>query len=165
MKKRILLMTATIVLTALSFGTQAQTDVSLAEKGIPVTVSVPSGCVIEEGVGHGMEMEGVKSYVYELNSGIFSLEVSMDDEPMWAEFSEYMDMAKEFTEDESFVRYISSDDNGFLYEFSIEDETYYGFFYMIVKGDRLISFATGMESDDASLENIKEIYAAAKTAK
>lgn len=139
--------------------------IDLTSKGIPVSVNAPDGAVITDGVGNGMEFDGVQTLVWEVNKGDFSLEIMMDEDEMYQEPQEYIDFAKELAEDEGFEEYIVNEPNGFIYKSSIDGEVFYGCYYLLVKNGHAIEFATGMESDDSNLANVRAIYAAAKGAK
>ena len=90
----------------------------------------------------------------------------MDDEPMWQTAEEYLSDSKDFVEsDEDFGGYIEEDENGFICKYNYEEGVEYEFYYQLVKGDRVIEFASGMSSDDTSLTEVKRMYQAAKSAK
>lgn len=166
MKKTVLLCASAVLTVGLMSSTESLNGtIDLTEKGIPVTVNAPDGAVIVEGIGHGMEFDGVTTYVWEVNKGDFSLEVSMDNEEMYQEADEYVSFAKELTEDEDFDSYVVDETNGFIYKYSFDGDVYYGCYYLKVKNGYAIEFATGMDSDDSDLANVKAIYAAAKEAK
>jgi hypothetical protein len=154
-----------VVLGLVSAALSVKGVIDLSTKGIPVSLNVPEGAVIVEGVGHGLEFDGVKTLVWEVNKGDFSLEIMMEDAEMYQEAQDYMDFAKEMAENEGFTEYVFNEPNGFIYKSIIENEVYYGFYYLLVKNGHAIEFATGMESDDSNLANVRAIYAAAKGAK
>lgn len=154
------------MIALMSASVNAFKDISLEEKGIPVTVSAPEGAVIEEGVGHGMEVDGVKSYVWEINAEGFSLEASMDDEPMWQTKEEYLSDAKAFVEaDEDFEAYEIDEENGFICRYNYDGEVEYDFYYIMVKGDRAIEFSPGLGLDEWTFSAIRQLYYTAKAAK
>jgi len=166
MKKTGIICTAACMALGLLSSTESTNGtIDLTSKGIPVTVSAPDGAVIVEGIGHGMEINGVTMYVWEINQGDFSLEVSMEDDDLYQEEEEYVRFAKEFTENEDFEEYVLEETNGFIYKYSLDGDVYYGCYYLLIKNGRAIEFATGMDSDDSDLTNVRAIYAAAKGAK
>ncbi len=141
------------------------TDVDLSSKGIPITVNSPDGSMISGGVLNGMVMEGVTTYCWDINKGDFSLEVSMEDEDLWQTRDEYVQFSKNVLEmDVSFVGYIESDQNGFLVKMNYGGIVEYEFYHLVVKNNRAIEFSTGLAATDYGLENIRNIYYAAKTA-
>ncbi len=167
MKRTLFMMGAAVGLVTLMSSTNAvSSEVSLADKGIPVTVDAPEGAVIEEGVGNGFEMDGVITHCWEINKGEFSLEVSMDDEEMWQEKSEYLSDSKEFAEmDEDFVEFVVEEENGFICSYNYEGEIEYDFYFIMVKDNQAIEFAPGLGLSDYGLENIRSLYNTAKSAK
>ena len=73
MKKSTLIFGGILSLIVLVSAVKATaTKVDLSEKGIPVVVDAPEGAIIEEGIGNGMEMEGVITHCWEINKGDFS---------------------------------------------------------------------------------------------
>ncbi len=141
------------------------TDVDLSSKGIPITVNSPDGAMISGGVLNGMVMEGVTTYCWDINKGDFSLEVSMEDEDLWQTRDEYVQFSKNVLEmDVSFVGYIESDKNGFLVKMNYGGIVEYEFYHLVIKNNRAIEFSTGLSATDYGLENIRNIYYAAKTA-
>lgn len=152
-----------VLISAMKISTS---KVDLTSKGIPVTVDVPYGCVVESGILNGMVMDEVTTHCWDINNGDFSLEVTMDDEDLWQSPSEYVDYAANVLEmDESFMGYIETDENGFLAKMDFSGEVEYEFYHLVVKNNRAIEFSTGLATSDYSLENIRKIYRAAKTAK
>lgn len=166
MKKSTLIFGGILSLIVLVSAVKATaTKVDLSEKGIPVVVDAPEGAIIEEGIGNGMEMEGVITHCWEINKGDFSLEVSMEGEEMWQSAEEYVAFSKEFVEMEGFVEYVVSDEFGFIAKMEYDGEIEYDFYHLLVKDDYAIEFAPGLGTSDWSLPNIKMMYNAAKTAK
>jgi len=166
--KHPLLLTALLLLvfTTVSIAQNDTKEFALSSKGIPITLQAPADAKFEEGIFNGDVYDEVKTISWELNSGIFSLEVTMDDEPMWQTAEGYLSDSKDFAViDESFAGYIVEDENGFICKYDEDGEVLYEIYYQLVKGDRLIEFATGMSSDDYSLDAIKRIWEAAKSAK
>ncbi len=165
--KKIILAFASVIVTLglLSFSESINGVIDLTPKGIPVTLNAPEGAIIEEGIGNGLETDGVMWYVWEVNKGAFSLEISMDSDKMYQEAEEYVEFSRDFAEDDDFEDYVLEEPNGFIYKYSLDGEVYYGLYYLLVKNGRAIEFATGFSSDDSDLENVREIYAAAKGAK
>ena|SRR3989338_946278 len=166
MKKTGIICTAACMALGLLSSTEStHGTIDLTSKGIPVTMNAPDGAAIAEGIGHGMEMDGVKLYVWEINQGDFSLEVSMEDDDLYQEEEAYVRFAKEFAETADFEEYVLDETNGFIYKYSLDGDVYYACYYLLIKNGRAIEFATGMDSDDSNLTNVKAIYAAAKGAK
>lgn len=152
-----------VLISAMKISTS---KVDLTSKGIPVTIDVPYGSVVESGILNGMVMDEVTTHCWDINNGDFSLEVTMDDEDMWQAASEYVDYAANVLEmDESFMGYIETDDNGFIAKMDYSGEVEYEFYHLVVKNNRAIEFSTGLSTSDYGLENIRKIYRAAKTAK
>jgi hypothetical protein len=166
MKKTLLIFSSAIVaLGLLSFAKSVTGIIDLTSKGIPVSVNVPDGAVVDEGIGNGLEMDDMVYHVWEVNKGDFSLEVSMDEDEMHQDAEDYINDTKELIEDEDFEAYVLEETNGFIYKYSLDGDVYYSMYYLLVKNGHAIEFSTGMESDDSSLENVRAIYAAAKSAK
>lgn len=167
MKKITLMFGAVLSLVVLISAMKSiTTNVDLTSKGIPISVDTPAGSVIKGGVLNGMEMEGVKTYCWDINSGDFSLEVTMEDAEAKQSRWKYLQYAKNVLEmDPSFSRYIESDENGFLVRMDFGGIIEYEFYHLVIKNNRAIEFSTGLAATDFSLENIRKIYYAAKTAK
>lgn len=154
------------VIALMSAAVNGFKEVSLEDKGIPVTVNAPEGAVIEEGVGHGMELDGVVSYVWEINAEGFSLEAAMEDDEMWQDKADYLSDAREFVEmDEGFEGYEVEEENGFICRYNYDGDVEYDFYYILVKGDRAIEFTPGLGLDEYSFANIRQLYYTAKAAK
>lgn len=167
MRKSFLKFGAVLSVIALMSSTQSTTEIiDLTEKGIPVSVNAPDGAVIEEGVGNGMDFDGVVTHVWEVNKGDFSLEVAMDDDDMWQDLADYVQDNKDFYEmDEEFGGYVVEESNGFIVKMNYEDGEEYEFYHIMVKNNRAIEFSVGLGQFDYSLENIRKMYEAAKGAK
>ena len=167
MRKSFLKFGAVLSVIALMSSTQSTTGViDLSEKGIPVSINAPDGAVINEGIGNGMEFEGVITHVWEINKGDFSLEVSMDDDEMWQEKEDYMQDTRDFFEmEEEFGGYVLEEPNGMIVKYNYEDGPAYDFYYILVKDNHAIEFSIGLETGNYSLENMRKLYQAAKEAK
>ncbi|MDB3906769.1 hypothetical protein N9355_04825 [Crocinitomicaceae bacterium] len=157
---------ALFVFTTVSLAQDETKEFDLLSKRIPVTVQAPEDAIVEEGLFNGEVYDEIRTISWELNSGDFSLEVTMDDEPMRQTAEEYMSDWKDLiVVDGDFAGYIVEDENGFISKSISDGEVMYEFYYQLVKGDRLIEFASGMSSDDTSLSAAKRMYEAAKSAK
>lgn len=167
MKKTLTLLGAAFaIVTLMSAGTDAFKEVDLTEKGIPVTVSAPEGAIIEEGVTHGMEFDGVTTYAWEVNAEGFSLEVAMDDEEMWQTKEEYLSDSREFVEsDETFDGYELEEENGFICRNNYDGDIDYDFYYIMVKDGKAIEFSAGLGLNEWSFATIRQLYYSAKAAK
>ena len=166
MKKLFLLGAVGFVALGLLSATTSLTGIiDLTSKGIPVTIDAPDDAQIVDGIGNGLEMDEMVYHVWEINKGDFSLEVSMDEEEMFQDTEDYLSDMKEVVEDEDFEGYVLEETNGFIYEYSLEGDVYYGMYYILAKNGHAIEFSTGMDADDSDLANVKAIYAAAKSAK
>ena len=154
------------VFITLSSAAQETVTYDLDTLNIPVTVIAPGNASVGSGIGNGMVLAGARIIAYEITKNDFCLEVTMSDEPIWQEIDEYYAFVEELIQDEKgFRKFIVQEPHGFIYSYKNEGNTYYGMFYVIEKNDRFIEFSTGVYSNDASLENVKAIYAAAKTAR
>ena len=140
--------------------------VSLASKGIPISIEVPVGASITSGILNGMEMEGVKTLCWEINKDDFSLEVTMDEQVVNQSRKEYVQYSKNVLEmDQSFVGYIETDENGFFAKMNFGGEIEYEFYHVVFVDNHAIEFSTGIGTGDYSIANIGDIYVAAKSAK
>lgn len=149
------LILATLLLT--SFIQEGSQEINLTDKGIPVIVAAPNGAVVEEGVMNGEDFDGVNFICWEVNYTNFSLEISMDDEPMWQEWEEYVDDAKMMVEsDDSFVEYVENDEYGFICRHENAGVSFYEMYYSLKKGDRMVEFAFGLGVDEESLSQAKK---------
>lgn len=156
------------LLVLMSATKATQMTVDLTGKGIPVTINAPDGSEIFEGVGNGLDFEGVVSHVWEVtkHDEDFSIEVAMEDGEMWQNAADYVADWREIYEmDEAFVEFVVSDEHGFICKYDLEGEMEFDFYYQLVKGDRAIEFSMGLGSDNYSLENVRKHYEVAKAAK
>jgi hypothetical protein len=146
------------------FGEKANAQVDLSSKGIPIKISSPAGATVNNGMGMA-EMDGVKTINYEVKKGSFILDVSMDDEDMWQEPSEYLSDAKEFASEEEGFELISEEANGFIYKLSIDGDPDYNFYYLKTKNNRAIEFEAGLNmTAEFTLDQVKRMFTVAKGA-
>lgn len=167
MKKSGFILGAVLSMVLLISATKSSTVyIDLSPKGIPITVDAPSGSKIRAGLLDGMEMENVTTLSWEINKGDFSLDVSMEDAPMKRSHKEYVKYARNVVEmDKSFVEYVEWDENGFLVKLSFNGAIEYDFYHLVSKDNRAIEFSVGLAAEDYGINNIRDIYHAAKTAK
>ncbi|MDF1548961.1 MAG: hypothetical protein P1P88_14140 [Bacteroidales bacterium] len=69
------------------------------------------------------------------------------------------------TESEGFDGFVSEEEFGFIYKFKKENADDYGFYYLLIKDNQPIEFETGLNYSPYTLEQVKKIYQAAKTAR
>ena len=111
------------------------------------------------------EMDGVRTINYEVVKDMFKLDVTYTNDEGYDK-AELLATAKNFArEEEEFVEFVSEEDLGFIYKLKTEDGDDYSFYYLLLKDTKPIEFGKGFSLSVFSLEQIKELYAAAKTAK
>lgn len=136
----------------------------LSEKSVPITINVPTGAEISEGMMNG-DFGGVNLVNYEISKDGWILDISMMDETPYQEISEYIQDAKDLaTETEGFKEITEEVENGFIYKLTNEDGDEYNLYYVIFKNDRAIEIEEGLKFSNFSLEEIKSMFAAAQTA-
>lgn len=137
----------------------------ISEMGIPVTFDAPLGAEVNEGLGMAEMEDGTKQYNFEVSSDNFILDVTMFDENLEMSIEEFVADAKELAmEEEGFVGIISEETSGFVYQLDNEEGTDYSFYYVFVKDNKAIEFATGLNFSNYSLEEVTKLFEAAKTA-
>jgi hypothetical protein len=142
------------------------TEVNLSGKGIPVTLSVPAGSEVADGMG-AFEMDGIKTLNYEIKKGQFLLSVSMTEEDIYEEASYYYEQAMSIAkESEGFAGVIKEEPNGFIYKITREDGDDYNFYYLLIKEKRAIEFEAGLSMfADFTQADVEKMYNSAKSAK
>lgn len=140
-------------------------ELSLKNKGVPVTITVPKDCKITEGVGN-TEFDGIKYLNYVVKKDKFILDVFMPVDSPQGDVSDYVKRAKEqANEQEDFVEFVKMEDSGFIYKIKTDEGFDYNFNYTIIKENRAIEFVAGLNFSDYTLGEVEKIYEAAKTAK
>lgn len=139
-------------------------EYDLSANEIPVIVTAPAGAEVKKGMGNA-EMDGVRTINYEVVKDMFKLDVTYTNDEGYDK-AELLATAKNFArEEEEFVEFVSEEDLGFIYKLKTEDGDDYSFYYLLLKDTKPIEFGKGFSLSVFSLEQIKELYAAAKTAK
>ena len=141
------------------------TNIDFTEQSIPITMDVPEGAEVTEGMLNG-EFGGINLLNYEVSKDGWILDVSMmDDEPYGAK-EDYIHDAKDFAlETEGFVEIVEEDENGFIYKLENEDGDEYNLYYVIIKDNRAIEIEEGLKFTNYTLEEIQSMYKAAQSAK
>ena len=159
----------TIILVVLiivnSCSTNNLTEIDLNNKGIPVTIIVPQGCEITEGIAN--EEEDEMSFLnYVIKKDNFILDVFMPEQDLQGDLSDYVRRATQLAKEEvGFVEFVKTDEAGFIYKLKTEEGFGYNFSYTIIKNNRAIEFLAGLNFSDYTLTQIEKLYEAAKTAK
>lgn len=140
-------------------------NIDFAEQSIPITMDVPEGAEVTEGMLNG-EFGGVNLLNYEVAKDGWILDISMMDEAPYGEKEDYIQDAKDFAmETEGFVEIVDEDESGFIYKLENEDGDEYNLYYVIIKDDRAIEIEEGLKFTNYTLEEITSMFEAAKTAK
>ncbi len=136
----------------------------LTAKGIPVIITGPAGAEVKTGMMGNSELEGLKISNYEIDKDAFKLDVTYTiGGPSSKE--ELITTAKELaTGEENFDGFVSEEEFGFIYKLKTDGGSDYRFYYLIIK-DNPIEFSTGLNLADYTLEQVKTMYEAAKSAK
>lgn len=140
-------------------------NIDFAEQSIPITMDVPEGAEVSEGMLNG-EFGGVNLLNYEIAKDGWILDISMMDEASYGVKEDYIQDAKDFAmETQGFVEIVEEDESGFIYKLENEDGDEYNLYYVVMKDDRAIEIEEGLKFTNYSLEEIKSMYKAAQTAK
>lgn len=140
-------------------------NIDLAEQMIPITLDVPEGAEVNEGMLNG-DFGGIDLINYEIVKDGWILDVSMMDDTPYGTKEEYIQDAKDFAmETEGFVEIVEEDENGFIYKLENEDGDEYNLYYVIMKDDRAIEIEEGLKFTNFTLEEIQSMYKAAQSAK
>lgn len=140
-------------------------NIDLAEQMIPITLDVPEGAEVNEGMLNG-DFGGIDLINYEIVKDGWILDISMMDDTPYGTKEEYIQDAKDFAmETEGFVEIVEEDENGFIYKLENEDGDEYNLYYVIMKDDRAIEIEEGLKFTNFTLEEIQSMYKAAQSAK
>ncbi|MEA1874377.1 MAG: hypothetical protein U9N51_08125 [Bacteroidota bacterium] len=140
-------------------------NTDFTEQSIPITMDVPEGAEITEGMLNG-EFGGVNLLNYEVAKDGWILDISMMDEEPYREKEDYIQDAKDFAlETEGFAEIVDEDESGFIYKLENEEGNEYNLYYVIIKDDRAIEIEEGLKFTNYTLEEITSMFEAAKTAK
>jgi hypothetical protein len=139
--------------------------IDLSEKMIPITMDVPKGAEVSEGMLNG-DFGGVNLINYEITKDGWILDISMMDEEPYGTIEDYIADAKTFAEEtEGFVEYVKETSNGFIYKLNNEDGEEYNLYYAIEKDNRMIEIEEGLKFTNYSLDEIESMFAAAQSVK
>ena len=140
-------------------------EYDLSSNEIPVIVTGPAGAEVSKGMGNA-EMDGERTINYQIVKDNFKLDVTYTTGGEYTKEEVYA-TAKEITEEEEgFVEFISKDEDGFIYKLKTDDGDDYGFSYIYINNKKEpIEFGKGFSLSNFTLDQIKELYEAAKTAK
>lgn len=142
----------------------ALVDYNLNVVEIPVIISAPKGAKIVEGLGNG-QLGKVRTINYELVKGDFKLDVNYITGASYYK-ENLMEIARlSATESEGFDGFVSEEEYGFIYKFKKDKHNDYGFYYLLIKNNQPVEFETGLNYSPYTLEQVKKIYHAAKTAR
>jgi len=141
------------------------TQVSLAEKGIPVEFMAPEGAEIKEGLVNG-NFDGVAYLNYEVTIDDFIMDVQMEDIDLENDMATYLKFAKEIeTTGDDFVEFVKEEEDGYIAKLKSEDGDNYAFCHILIKDKRAIEFSEGLKLSNYTLAQIETLYNAAKAAK
>ena len=143
-------------------------SVDISNYGIPLTIMIPEGAEVSKSLLGSMEIDGVTNFSVDVEKGKFLMNISMLDVDIEGETMEdMMEWQIESLSEEAGFEIIQQDETGLIYK--TEDEEIgldYSFYHLIIKNDREISITTGVSlMENFTLEEVKEIYAAAQQAK
>lgn len=131
---------------------------------IPVVIQAPAGAQIIEGVGNG-KLGNVRTINYELVKNNFKLDVNYVTGASYYK-ENLMEVAKQSaTESEGFDGFIHEEEFGFIYKFKKDKADDYNFYYLLIKDNQPIEFETGLSYSPFTLQQVKELFEAAKTAR
>ncbi len=140
-------------------------EINLADKGIPVTVTAPTGSEVKKGIANG-EFDGVKFMNYYITKDDFILDAMMEDSDLESSVTELLADSKQLAQEEDgFSEIVKEETNGFIYKLKADGADDYNFCYILIKDKRAIEFSAGLKFSEFSLENIEILYEAAKNAK
>ncbi len=140
-------------------------NIDLAEQMIPITLDVPEGAEVSEGMLNG-DFGGIALINYQIAKDGWIIDVSMMDDTPYGTKEEYIQDAKDLAmETEGFVEIVEEDENGFIYKLENEDGDEYNLYYVIMKDDRAIEIEEGLKFTNFTLEEIQSMYKAAQSAK
>ena len=136
-------------------------SVNLSTNGIPISVDAPEGAEIKKSM---MSMEGMPSWVVKKKN--FNLEVSLDNISDAPTVQGLISEQKSFDIEETDFKIIEEGANGYIYSKTIQGDLDHSFYYVKIVNGKPISFTTGLNLfGEYSLEDVKEMYTAAKTSK
>lgn len=167
MKKSTKFLLISIFLISIFFSCNKSDKVSLSltDKGIPVTITVPEDYEISDGIGNA-DFEGVQYMNFVVKKDKFILDIFMPKESPTGKLEDYLKRAKEQAKQENgFAEFVLEEKAGFIYKIKTSEGFDYNFNYTIIKENRAIEFVAGLNFSDYTLPEIKKIYEAAKTAK
>ncbi len=140
------------------------TTIDLTDMSVPLKVEVPEGVEVNEGMMMG-EFDGVKTYNYELKKDGWVMDMTMMDESPYTDkagyIADYKDIVKSM---DGFKEIVEEGENGFIYKVTNEDGEDYNFYYVVFKDDRAIEFEAGLKFTNFTLDEVKSMYEAAKSA-
>ncbi len=139
-------------------------DLSLADKGIPITISAPEGAEVKKGMLTG-EMDGVKIINQTVKKDKFNLDITMFDTDNEKTVEELVASDKEVSGEDDGFEIITEDANGYLYKTVSDGTTDFSFYYCVIKDNRAIEFTTGLSFSEFSQANVETMMGAAKSAK
>ncbi|MFO7789235.1 MAG: hypothetical protein ACQES1_11465 [Bacteroidota bacterium] len=138
--------------------------IDLTDMSVPLKIEVPDGVEVNEGMMMG-EFDGVQTYNYELKKDDWVMDVTMMDEDPYTDkegyIADYKDIVKSM---EGFEEIVEEGENGFIYKVTNEDGEDYNFYYVVLKDDRAIEFEAGLKFTNFTLDEVKSMYEAAKSA-
>lgn len=126
----------------------------LAQYGIPLSIMAPDSAKVKKSKIGDWDDVTVKK-------GTYSLQVLAKKAP--AQTAEEMKNEELATvkADKFFSKVLVDDDNGFVFETTIDSLNYYDFRYIHMQGDRVFSFQKGF-TDNLTMAEAKEMYASVK---
>ncbi len=125
--------------------------------GIPLTVMAPDSVVVNAG-----DMVGSMQDVTLQGGEAYNLQIFADDANTNDISQVKADQIALVKEQRFFSRIVEEEENGFIYEYLIEqDNPTYGFRYIILQGDREFIFQPGLSSM-YTLEEAQALYDAVK---
>ncbi len=138
--------------------------VDLTDMNVPLKMTVPEGVEVSDGMMMG-EMNDVQNYNYELKKDGWIMDVTMIDESPYTDKKGYIEDYRSIVKStDGFEEIVEEGDNGFIYKTSNEDGEDYNFYYVNFKDDRAIEFEAGLKFSNFTLDEVKSMYEAAKSA-
>lgn len=139
------------------------TSLDMTDMGIPVTLDVPEGTEISDGILHATEGDFIY-YDYELTFGKYVINITMDPAGMYETEEEMMESSKDIYLDDD-TEVIEEFENGYIYKTDYDGTEDYSFYYLLVKDDMAIEFNTGLTFEFYSKEDVDRMLKSVKSVK
>lgn len=130
---------------------KANSDLSLAEKGIPLNFKLSAKTALEKGA------QLIQWNVIAYDS--LPIEVAMWDTKSLFSLEEIIEEDKSIMSQEEGYEIISKTKNGYIYKVSYEGIDDYGFYFALNKDERIIEFSPAIEENKYfTLDEVKKMF-------